>query len=151
VRTAGGSVSEAAPGHSGTRQCIAIGDQQAVDVMDVGFPTSRQRNLLARAGTTASSSGMLLINAARCSTVNTGSCAPTESSCLCPEFILVTCHSNHTVISVILLSFVDVLCLLVMFYACSMNMYRRTSISGTTFRGKKCLSGTMLFDLTFPC
>jgi hypothetical protein len=31
--------------------------------------------------------------------------------------------------------------------------YRRTSISGTTFSGKKCLSGTisMLFDLTFPC
>jgi hypothetical protein len=31
--------------------------------------------------------------------------------------------------------------------------YRRTSISGTTFSGETCLSGTrsMLFDLTFPC
>jgi hypothetical protein len=31
--------------------------------------------------------------------------------------------------------------------------YRRTSISGTTLSGKKCLSGTisMLFDLTIPC
>jgi hypothetical protein len=31
--------------------------------------------------------------------------------------------------------------------------YRRTSISGTTFSGKKCLSGTIFhaIDLTFPC
>jgi hypothetical protein len=31
--------------------------------------------------------------------------------------------------------------------------HRRTSISGATSSGKKCLSGTisMLFDLTFPC
>jgi hypothetical protein len=33
------------------------------------------------------------------------------------------------------------------------SCYRRTSISRTTFSGKKCLSGkvSMLFDLTFPC
>jgi hypothetical protein len=31
--------------------------------------------------------------------------------------------------------------------------YRRTSISGTTFSGKKCLAGQvfMLFDFSFPC
>jgi hypothetical protein len=33
----------------------------------------------------------------------------------------------------------------------TMIIYRRTSISGRTFSGKKCLSGTMLFDLSFPC